>query len=207
MASDKRPRWLLLKFWEEHVPLLYHPAILFASICNIANVICCGFYHSRGNLGSLINHVSTCLGKVVSVEKTPMLSLSFSVCMFSINSFSFVLFSFFLFIVSHLNFKCSGLMTRNPRGFFLFISTVSPNDLFNISIHKCCFSLQSSLISSPRDIDVMNSFDFCGKNRTSSVSIWMLVARSVLTVLGEYIINIYFFKCFGCLTPQIDFFK
>ena len=181
--------------------------LIYPYLCNIVNVICCGFYHSRGNLGGLINHVSTCLGKVVLVEKTAMLPLSFSVCMFSINSVSFVLFSFFLFIVSHLNFKCSGLMTRNPRGFFLFISTVSSNDLFNISIHKCCFLLQSSLISSPGDIDVINSFDFCGKNRTTSASIWMLVAGSVLTVLSEYVINIYFFKCFGCLTPQLDFFK
>ena len=73
---------------------------------------------------------------------------------------------------------------KESQGLIFFILTVSSKDLFNISIHKR-FSLQNSLISSPRNIDVMNPFEFCDNNRTNSVSILMLVAGSILTVLGE----------------------
>ena len=76
-------------------------------------------------------------------------------------------------------------MTRNPKGSFFFILTVSLKDLFNIFIHKSCFSLQNSLISSPLNIDETNPFEFFGDSVINSVSTLTPVAGSILTTLGE----------------------
>ena len=65
------------------------------------------------------------------------------------------------------------------------ISTVSLYDLFKISTHNRCWSLLNSLISSPLNMDVANPFEFFGNDTIISVSILLLVAGSILTVLGE----------------------
>ena len=132
MVSDKRPQWLLLIFWEEHVPLLYQPEIWFDLSCLWQYC----WYHLlrplslQGNFGSLINHVSACIGKVITVKKTAMLLLSFSVCT-SIDSFglpSLVCFS----LLSHIWILY--VLAHWQTG-----SLVSLKNLFNISIHKRCF--------------------------------------------------------------------
>ena len=124
-------------------------ALMHPVLCNIVDIVCCGLYHTKGNLGSLINHVSACIGKVIMIKKTAKLLLLSSVCAFLINSFFWTVF-FFLFVVSFLNFNVLTRWQEIPRA-VLFISTVSSKDLLNISIHKRCVSLQKSLILSPRN--------------------------------------------------------
>ena len=97
-------------------------------------------------------------------------------------------FSFFFVVVvcvSWLNFKCSGPITTKSKGEPLSILSSSSYDLFNMSIHKRCFSLLNSLISSPLKIDVINHFAFFGKNKTISVSILLTVAGSILALVNK----------------------
>ena len=45
----------------------------------------------------------------------------------------------------------------------------------------------------------MNPFEFCGNNSTNSLSILMIVAASILTVLGEQITRKKDFQMFSLL--------
>ena len=96
--------------------LRYH--LIYSVLCNFIDIVCGCLYHSRSNFCSLTNYISPSIGKIVAVNKTSKLPLSFLVCT-SIKFFWFAF--FFFFVVSYLNFKCSGWTTRNPKGwFFLF---------------------------------------------------------------------------------------
>ena len=97
----------------------------------------------------------------------------------------FVLFSFFVVVcVSWLNFKCSGPITTKRRGEPRSILSSSWYHLLNISNYKGCFSLLTSLISSPLKLDVIN-FALFGKIKSNSVSILLAVAGSILTLVNK----------------------
>ena len=53
----------------------------------------------------------------------------------------------------------------------------------------------------------MNAYAFFGNIKVILVSILIQVATSAVTVLGEYIIKIFFHKCSGFLTPSLSLLK
>ena len=56
-------------------------------------------------------------------------------------------------------------------------------------------------MSCPQNFDVIKAFAFFGKCKIMFISIFMLLAVSIVIVLGEQITKAFFFKCYGFFIP------
>ena len=82
---------------------------------------------------------------------------------------------------------------------------LSLKDLFNISNHNWCCPLKSSLISLVLNFEVIYSLEFRGKKAVTYVSIFMLVAGSIVMFLAEWSRKTFLCRCFGFLTVPMSF--
>ena len=148
-------------------------------LSDIVDLICCTFNYTWSNFPNLINSVSISIREIIFVKKLPKLSYS----LISSSTPSLLFCSFF--VSTYLNFKFSGSTTRKLEELFFFITILSSNDLFNISIQKRCSPSSTSFNSSSLNLDVIKPIELLGKKTRISVSILLKLAGSILICLGE----------------------
>ena len=91
------------------------------------------------------------------------------------------------------DFQIFWLNDKESSRLIFLILTVSSKNLFTISIHKRCFWPEISLILSPWNMDVTNPFEIWCNYATIFVMIFMPVAGSILSALGQILFHMFWF--------------